>query len=92
MYTKEFRDRVAAFDRMRVEQMKIGSLISKSRELKKKIKNRQYTESLERQQHAATHSMLPSKRSSTPSPPKSRTRTHFSYEHVDPNAYGYVCI
>jgi hypothetical protein len=89
MYSKEYRDRIASFDRMRVEQLKIISLIGKSRELKKKLKNRQSYEAEDNlQSQSLRRNLLPSKRSASPSPPKSKAKDRISYDFVDPSAYG----
>lgn len=42
MYSKDVRDRMSTYDRMRADQEKINALTAKMRDMKQKIKNNAY--------------------------------------------------
>lgn len=85
MYSKDVRDRMSTYDRMRADQEKINALTAKMRDMKQKIKNNAYG--------------TPGGPTGTPSSPLRDTKRERSSsptripiidtELLDPNAFRY---
>ncbi len=77
MYSTDFRSRMSNYDRMRADQDRVTSLLSKSRDVKKKLKNGDYSH-LKKTQRTVSDS--PAKQSSDSTTFSSRNIQSYNQE------------
>ncbi len=88
MYTTDARARIADYDRMRTQTLRMKNLIKKSYKLKEELKKQSKGNVLDMDQRRESHGVFPrSKRGRSNSPEKSLKRDHVQSSFIDPSMF-----